>query len=132
MYGEVVDEVDGHLFEGELQGLKERRGARQGVGLTADDLRELIAGISRRSTSGRNWARRSPQEAPEQLRRAIRAVFDSWEAPRARVYERLRHPGRSRHRGERRQMVFGNKGDVEAGVFPARPLDQSTASASSS
>jgi len=42
MYGEVVDGVEGHLFEGELQGLKERRGIRQDVELTADDLRELI------------------------------------------------------------------------------------------
>src|SRR6187551_1165985 len=43
MYGEVVDGIDGHLFESELQSLKERRGMRQDVELTADDLYELIA-----------------------------------------------------------------------------------------
>src|SRR5262245_13959188 len=43
MYGDVVDGIDGHAFEGELQALKERRGVRQDVELTDDDLRELIA-----------------------------------------------------------------------------------------
>jgi len=46
MYGEVVDGVEGHLFEGELQGLKERRGIRQDVELTADDLREIDEGTA--------------------------------------------------------------------------------------
>ena len=46
MYGEVVDGVDGHLFEGELQALKERRDIRQDVELTADDLREIEAAAS--------------------------------------------------------------------------------------
>src|SRR6187399_1089518 len=42
MYGEVVDGIDGHLFEGELQELKERRGVQLDVDLDADDLRALI------------------------------------------------------------------------------------------
>jgi pyruvate, orthophosphate dikinase len=111
MYGEVVDGVDGHLFEGELQGLKERRGARQDVELTGDDLRELIArfqGIYEREVGSL-----FPQDAPEQLRRAIRAVFDSWDAPRARVYRRTYDiPDDLGTAVNVVQMVFGNKGDT--------------------
>jgi pyruvate,orthophosphate dikinase len=111
MYGEVVDEVDGHLFEGELQGLKERRGARQDVELTADDLRELIARFQ--EIYEREVGSPFPQEAPEQLRRAIRAVFDSWEAPRARVYRRTYDiPDDLGTAVNVVQMVFGNKGDT--------------------
>ena len=111
MYGEVVDEVDGHLFEGELQGLKERRGARQDVELTADDLRELIARFQ--EIYEREAGSPFPQDAPEQLRRAIRAVFDSWEAPRARVYRRTYDiPDDLGTAVNVVQMVFGNKGDT--------------------
>src|SRR6185503_21120098 len=77
MYGEVVDGVDGHLFEGELQALKERRDIRQDVELTADDLRELIATFQ--AIYERESGIPFPQDAREQLRRAVRAVFDSWE-----------------------------------------------------
>src|SRR5262249_22715879 len=79
MYGEVGDGVDGHEFEGELQALKERRGVRQDVELTADDLRELIAAFQ--AIYARDTGSPFPQDAREQLQRAIRAVFDSWESP---------------------------------------------------
>ncbi len=111
MYGEVVDGVEGHLFEGELQSLKERRGVRQDVDLTADDLRELIAtfkGIYERETGSP-----FPQDARDQLQRATRAVFDSWESPRARVYRRTYDiPDDLGTAVNVVQMVFGNKGDT--------------------
>ena len=111
MYGEVVDEVDGHLFEGELQALKERRGVREDVELTADDLRELITAYQ--ELYEREVGSPFPQNATEQLRRAIRAVFDSWEAPRARVYRRTYDiPDDLGTAVNVVQMVFGNKGDT--------------------
>ena len=56
-----------------------------------------------------------PQDPREQLRRAIDAVFRSWDDPRARVYRRANeHPGRPRHGRQRLQMVFGNMGDDSA------------------
>jgi pyruvate, orthophosphate dikinase len=113
MYGEVVDGVEGHLFEEELAELKERRGVRQDVELTADDLRELITtfqGIHEREVGSP-----FPQEAREQLQRAIRAVFDSWESPRARVYRRTYDiPDDLGTAVNVVQMVFGNKGDTSA------------------
>src|SRR5688572_12402036 len=76
MYGEVVDGVDGHRFEQALTDLKAVRGVTQDVELTADDLRGLVATflqIYEGATGGP-----FPQDATEQLRRAYRAVFDSW------------------------------------------------------
>ena len=111
MYGEVVDGIDGHLFEGELQALKERRGVSQDVDLTADDLRGLIA--SYQETYEREVREPFPQEPTEQLRRATRAVFDSWESPRAKVYRRTYEiPDDLGTAVNVVQMVFGNKGDT--------------------
>src|SRR6188472_2964977 len=113
MYGEVVDGVEGHLFEGELQGLKERRGIRQDVELTADDLRELIGTFQ--SIYQREVGESFPQNAREQLQRSIRAVFDSWESPRAKVYRRTYDiPDDLGTAVNVVQMVFGNMGDTSA------------------
>ena len=109
MYGEVVDGVDGHLFEGELQELKERRGVRQDVELTADDLRSLIATFQ--ELYEREVGTPFPPDPGEQLRRAVRAVFDSWESPRAKVYRRTYDiPDELGTAVNVVQMVFGNKG----------------------
>ncbi|HET9243264.1 MAG TPA: pyruvate, phosphate dikinase [Gaiella sp.] len=110
MYGEVVDGIDGHVFEGELQALKERRGARLDVDLTADDLRALIATFS--ELYEREAGSPFPTDAHEQLRRATRAVFDSWESPRAKVYRRTYDiPDDLGTAVNVVQMVFGNRGD---------------------
>ncbi len=111
MYGEVVDGIDGHLFEAELQALKERRNARLDVDLTADDLRGLIRTFQ--EIYEREVRDPFPQEAEEQLRRATRAVFDSWESPRAKVYRRTYDiPDDLGTAVNVVQMVFGNKGDT--------------------
>ncbi|MBM3677097.1 MAG: pyruvate, phosphate dikinase [Actinobacteria bacterium] len=111
MYGEVVDGVDGHAFESQLQSLKVRRGAALDVDLSADDLHELVEtyeGIYEQSVGSA-----FPQDAREQLRRATRAVFDSWDAPRARVYRRTYDiPDDLGTAVNVVQMVFGNKGDT--------------------
>jgi pyruvate,orthophosphate dikinase len=124
MYGEVVDGVDGQLFERELAALKEERGAAQDVDLSADDLSELVGrfrGIYREGT-GRDF----PTDAPEQLERAVRAVFDSWDVPRAQVYRRAHGiPDNLGTAVNVVQMVFGNMGE-ESGTGVAFTRDPST------
>jgi pyruvate,orthophosphate dikinase len=111
MYGEVVDGIDAHVFEGELQALKEQRSVRQDVELGADDLRELIA--TYQELYEREVGSRFPQDAREQLQQATRAVFDSWNSPRAKVYRRTYEiPDSLGTAVNVVQMVFGNKGDT--------------------
>ena len=110
MYGEVVEGIDGHLFESALSALKQARGAVQDTDLGGDDLSELVETYKRiyREETGHEFA----QDAREQLRRAVRAVFDSWDNPRAQVYRRAH--GISDDLGTAVnvvQMVFGNKGE---------------------
>ena len=110
MYGEVVDGIDAHLFEEELQYLKERRGVQLDVELDADDLRALIGTFQ--GIYEREVRTPFPADASEQLRRAVRAVFDSWESPRAKVYRRTYDiPDDLGTAVNVVQMVFGNKGD---------------------
>ena len=110
MYGEVVDGVDGHRFEQALADLKSARGVSQDVDLTADDLVELVDAfntIYEEETGGS-----FPQDARTQLRRAYRAVFDSWNAPRAQVYRRTYDiPDDLGTAVNVVQMVFGNRGE---------------------
>jgi pyruvate,orthophosphate dikinase len=109
MYGEVVDGVDAHLFEQALADLKATRDVRQDVDLTAEDLAELIATF--KELYEHDTGVPFPQDAREQLRRAYRAVFDSWDAPRAQVYRRTYHiPDDLGTAVNVVQMVFGNKG----------------------
>jgi pyruvate, orthophosphate dikinase len=124
MYGEVVDGIDAHRFEQALSDLKKACGAAQDVDLAAEDLRELIdtyRAIYREET-GRDF----PQHPREQLTRAVRAVFESWEAPRAKVYRRRYDiPDDLGTAVNVVQMVFGNKGD-ESGTGVAFTRDPST------
>jgi pyruvate,orthophosphate dikinase len=113
MYGEVVDGVDGHRFEQVLGDLKRERGVQQDVDLTADDLAELIESF--KAIYKQETADEFPQDAREQLRRAVIAVFQSWQNPRANVYRRTY--GIADDIGTAVnvvQMVFGNKGDRSA------------------
>jgi pyruvate,orthophosphate dikinase len=109
MYGEVVDGIEEHRFEQQLADLKTRREAASDTDLTAEDLAALIETyekIYEEETGG------FPQDARGQLTRAVRAVFDSWDTPRAQVYRRTQ--GISDEIGTAvnvQQMVFGNKGE---------------------
>jgi pyruvate,orthophosphate dikinase len=111
MYGEVVDGVDGHRFESALAELKRARGVQLDLDLAADDLQELVEEFKRiyEESVGSPF----PQDAREQLRRAYRAVFDSWDAPRARVYRHTYEiPDDLGTAVNLVQMVFGNKGET--------------------
>ncbi len=110
MYGEVVEGIDGHVFEDALAERKRARGVRQDVELDADDLRALVDEFH--ELYERALGSRFPQDAREQLHRAIRAVFDSWESPRARVYRRTYEiPDDLGTAVNVVQMVFGNTGE---------------------
>ena len=127
MYGEVVDGIDADRFEGTLAELKQERGAQQDVDLTADDLRELVGTFKQlyEQEAGSTF----PQDAREQLRRAVRAVFDSWDNPRAQVYRRAHHiPDDLGTAVNVVEMVFGNNGD-RSGTGVAFTRDPSTGEA---
>ncbi|HEX2044904.1 MAG TPA: pyruvate, phosphate dikinase [Gaiellaceae bacterium] len=124
MYGDVVAGADAHRFEQELTALKKRRGVEDDVDLGPDDLRELVGRFREifRDATGAEF----PQDAREQLERAVRAVFDSWETPRAQVYRRANGiPDDLGTAVNVVQMVFGNKGD-DSGTGVAFTRDPGT------
>src|SRR6266536_1704954 len=124
MYGEVVDGIDGHRFEQSLTDLKRERGVTQDVDLSADDLADLIETYKQiyAEETGHDF----PQDPREQLGRAVRAVFDSWDSPRAKVYRRTYDiPDDLGTAVNVVQMVFGNKGE-ESGTGVAFTRDPST------
>ncbi len=124
MFGNVVDGIEGQLFERELASMKEDRGVSQDVELDASDLRELAKrfGEIYAESSGEPF----PQDAREQLARAVRAVFDSWNTQRAQVYRRANQiPDDLGTAVNVVQMVFGNKGD-DSGTGVAFTRDPST------
>ena len=127
MYGEVVDGIDADRFEKALADLKQRRGAKQDVDLSPDDLKQLVATFKElyEQETGSSF----PQDAREQLGRAVRAVFDSWDTPRAQVYRRAhRIPDDLGTAVNVVQMVFGNKG-ARSGTGVAFTRDPSTGEA---
>ena len=127
MFGEVVEGIDAHSFESALADLKRSRGVQQDTDLEADDLRELVATYREiyRDQSGNEF----PADAREQLLRAVRAVFASWDNPRAQVYRRAHDiPDDIGTAVNVVQMVFGNKGD-RSGTGVAFTRDPSTGEA---
>ena len=124
MYGNVVDGADAHAFEEALAELKRKRRVNDDVELGADDLRELVQSFRRiyRERAGSDF----PQDPREQLQRAVRAVFDSWDTPRAQVYRRANGiPDDLGTAVNVVQMVFGNNGE-ESGTGVAFTRDPST------
>jgi pyruvate, orthophosphate dikinase len=124
MFGEVVAGVDAHRFESALTALKRERGVQHDTELGADDLVELVATFRRiyREDAGEEF----PDDARVQLLRAVEAVFQSWNTPRARVYRRAHEiPDDLGTAVNVVQMVFGNKGE-RSGTGVAFTRDPST------
>jgi pyruvate, orthophosphate dikinase len=110
MYGEVVEGIDGDRFEQSLADLKSKRRVPHDTDLTAEDLAELIE--TYKATYRESTGDEFPQDARDQLRRAVGAVFDSWENPRAQVYRRAHGiPDDLGTAVNVVQMVFGNRGE---------------------
>jgi len=86
MYSDVVMEVGKKYFEQLIDKMKEEKGVKQDVELTADDLKELARQFKAEYKS-KIWSD-FPSDPIEQLWGAIKAVFRSWDNPRANVYRR--------------------------------------------
>ena len=116
MFGGTVLDVDPALFSEALDEAKRARGTESDLDLDADDLRDLVETFKAiiKEQTGRDF----PQDPREQLDLAIRAVFDSWNTDRARLYRRQeRIPEDLGTAVNVQVMVFGNFGmDSGSGV----------------
>ena len=110
MYSDVVMEVGKKYFEQLIDEMKARKGVTQDVELTAEDLKELAGQFKAeyKSKIGQDF----PSDPKEQLIGAIKAVFRSWDNPRANVYRRDNDIPYSWGTAVNVQsMAFGNMGD---------------------
>ena len=110
MYSDVVMEVGKKYFEELIDKMKEDRGVTQDVELTADDLKELAEQFKAeyKSKIGQDF----PTDPKEQLMGAVKAVFRSWNNPRAIYYRRMNDiPGSWGTAVNVQSMAFGNMGD---------------------
>ncbi len=111
MYADVVMEVPKSYFEKIIDEVKEEKGVQYDVDLTTEDLKELIARFKAeysKALGGEEF----PQDPKEQLLGAVKAVFRSWDNPRAIVYRRMNDiPGDWGTAVNVQTMVFGNMGD---------------------
>ncbi len=110
MYSNVVMGVSSAILEEILEEKKRERGAEKDTDLTAEDLKELVHRFKEkvREITGESF----PDDPQEQLWGAIRAVFDSWEVPRARTYRKLNNiPDHWGTAVNVCSMVYGNMGD---------------------
>ena len=124
MYSDVVMEVGKKYFEELIDKMKEERGVQQDVELTADDLKELANQFKAeyKEKIGADF----PDDPKEQLMGAIKAVFRSWDNPRANVYRRDNDIPYSWGTAVNVQsMAFGNMGD-DCGTGVAFTRDPAT------
>lgn len=111
MYSDVVMEVGKKYFEALIDEMKEKKGVRLDTELDADDLKELARSFKAeyKSKIGEDF----PADPKEQLMGAIKAVFRSWDNPRAIYYRRMNDiPGDWGTAVNVQMMVFGNMGDT--------------------
>ena len=111
MYSDVVMEVGKKYFEELIDKMKEEKGVKLDVELDADDLKELAREFKEeyKNKIGSEF----PSDPKEQLMGAIKAVFRSWDNPRANVYRRDNDiPGDWGTAVNVQTMVFGNKGNT--------------------
>ena len=124
MYSDVVMEVGKKYFEELIDQMKAKRGVKQDVDLTAEDLKELANQFKAeyKSKIGSDF----PDDPKEQLMGAIKAVFRSWDNPRANVYRRDNDIPYSWGTAVNVQaMVFGNMGE-DCGTGVAFTRDPAT------
>ena len=111
MFGNVSRGIPGEKFEDSIREAKSGRGVTDDTELDVDDLKQLTQTFKDiyKDETGDDF----PQDPQEQLRLAIRAVFDSWVGERAVSYRRMnRIPDEWGTAVNVQQMVFGNKGDT--------------------
>ena len=112
MYSDVVMEVPKSFFEKIIDELKEEKGVKFDTELTTDDLKVLVEkfkAVYKNAMNGEDF----PQDPKEQLMGAVKAVFRSWDNPRAIVYRRMNDiPGDWGTAVNVQAMVFGNMGNT--------------------
>ena len=124
MYSDVVMEVGKKYFEELIDKMKAKKGVKQDVELDADDLKELAMEFKKeyKTKIGKDF----PTDPKEQLMGAIKAVFRSWDNPRANVYRRDNDIPYSWGTAVNVQaMAFGNMGD-DCGTGVAFTRDPAT------
>ena len=124
MFSDVVMEVGKKYFEKLIDEMKEKKGVKLDVELTADDLKELAGQFKAeyKAKIGKDF----PSDAKEQLFEAIKAVFRSWDNPRANIYRRDNDIPYSWGTAVNVQMMaFGNLND-ESGTGVAFTRDPAT------
>ncbi len=124
MYSDVVMEVGKKYFEQLIDEMKERKGVKQDIELDANDLKELANSFKAeyKEKIGTDF----PDDPKEQLMGAIKAVFRSWDNPRANVYRRDNDIPYSWGTAVNVQsMAFGNMGD-DCGTGVAFTRDPAT------
>ena len=111
MFSDVVMEIPKSTFEKIIDEIKEAKGVKFDVELTAEDMKELILRFKAyyKEQKGTDF----PQDPKEQLMEAVKAVFRSWNNPRAIVYRRMNDiPGDWGTAVNVQTMVFGNMGNT--------------------
>ena len=112
MYSDVVMEVPKSFFEKIIDELKVEKGVHFDTELTTEDLKELVKrfkAVYKENMKGEEF----PQDPVEQLMGAVKAVFRSWDNPRAIVYRRMNDiPGDWGTAVNVQAMVFGNMGET--------------------
>ena len=110
MFSDVVMEIPKPLFEKAIDEMKEKRGVKLDTELTAEDLKELVGTF--KEIYLKEHGSEFPSDPVEQLKEAVKAVFRSWNNPRAITYRRLNDiPGDWGTAVNVQEMVFGNMGD---------------------
>jgi pyruvate, orthophosphate dikinase len=111
MFANVCRGIPGEKLEAAIAARKRAAGVTDDVELSEDDLRALVAEF--KAIYSEETGEEFPQDPADQLRQAIRAVFDSWLGKRAATYRRINHiPDDWGTACNVQQMVFGNKGDT--------------------
>ncbi len=110
MFADVVMGVSKELFEKEIDKMKAEKGVKNDIDLGADDLKKLVAIFKKIYED--NEHKPFPQDPKEQLIEAVKAVFRSWDNPRADVYRKMNEiPYEWGTAVNVQQMAFGNSGD---------------------
>lgn len=110
MFSDVVMEIDKSKFEKIIDELKKEKGINLDTEFTAEDLKELIVRFKELYNQEKNES--FPQDPVYQMKEVIKAVFRSWENPRAVVYRRLNDiPSDWGTAVNVQEMVFGNMGE---------------------
>ncbi|MGB3257186.1 MAG: pyruvate, phosphate dikinase [Ornithinimicrobium sp.] len=113
MYGEVVEGVPAYAYGDVLTAMKRDRGVEQDTDLSTEDLKGLVDAFLQ--VSREHMGEDLPTDPQDQLRRAVDAVFGSWQTKRAAVYRRANGiPDSLGTAVNVMQMVFGNRGQTSA------------------